>query len=424
MEPVTGTTAVGEGSDQPYRSLWRNRDYRIMWATGALSALGSQASGLALPLLILALTGSPAQAGLLGALRGLPYLLFGLLAGGLVDRWDRRWVMVLCETGRALALGSVPVALACGQLTAAQLYVVTFVEGALFIFFGAADMPVLRRVVSPAQLPAAVAQNQATVGASGLVGPALGGALFGLGRAVPFVADALSYAVSAVALLCVRTPLQERRTAPRGALWTEIGVGVRWLWSEPVVRRLLGLNAGVNLLYGGWTLLLIALARRLDASDATVGLIFAAGGAGTLVGALLTPRIQRRLGVGPLLVGIAWAFAALWPCYAVAPTLLALGLVHALVFVAVPVYNGTQFSYRLLRVPDALQGRVNSAFRMGTFASQTLGFLLMGVLLEWRGPVPTVWLLLAPQVALALLTTASGPLRRAGRLTDDAKWGT
>ena len=138
-----------------------------------------------------------------------------------------------------------------------------------------------------------------------------------------------------------------------------------------------------------------------------------------ILGALLAPLGQRRFSVGSLMVGLAWTFAAIWPLYAVAPTPLALGLVNALISVAVPIYNGTHFNYRLLRVPDALQGRVNSAFRLGTFASHTLGFLLMCTLLEWYGPVTTIWLLLAPQVALALLATSSGPLRRAGRLNAD-----
>ncbi len=158
--------------------------YRILWWAEAVSTLSTQASALAFPLLILAAIGSPAQAGLMGAVRGLPYLLFGLLAGGLVDRWDCRRVMVLCDAGRALALGSITLALALGRLTAAHLYVVSFVEGTLFIFFGLAGTSALRGVVPPAQLPAAVAQGQATLAAAGLAGPALGGVLFGLGRAL------------------------------------------------------------------------------------------------------------------------------------------------------------------------------------------------------------------------------------------------
>lgn len=413
----TGTDTAGEGAaTQRGGSLRHNRDYLILWGGGALSALGSQASALALPLLMLAVTGSAARAGLLGALRGLVYVLLGLLAGGLVDRWDRKRVMVVCDVGRALALVSIPFALALGRLTAAQLYLVTLIEGTLFIFFGLAETPALRHVVPAARLPAALAQGQATGAVAGLLGPALGGALFGAGHALPFVVDAVSYAASVVGLLLVRTRFQEERHAGPEALRAAIEAGLRWLWAEPVVRRLLWVAGGVNLLYGGWALLLIALARHLGATDAAIGLIVAGGGAGAVLGALLTPRAQHRFTVGQLMVGLAWIFALTWPLYALAPTPIALGLANMLIFVFVPIFNGTQFGYRLLLVPDALQGRVNSAFRLITFGSQVLGFLLLGTLLDRYGPVTTVWLLVVPQLALALFTTACGPLRRAGWL--------
>src|SRR5690349_12210994 len=105
---------------------------------------------------MLALTGSPVQAGVLGGLRGVAYLCFGLPAGALIDRWDRRRVMLLSDAGRAVALGSVPLALLAGHLSAAQLYVVSFVEGTLFIFFGLAETACLTRVTTPRQLPTAV----------------------------------------------------------------------------------------------------------------------------------------------------------------------------------------------------------------------------------------------------------------------------
>ena len=128
--------------------LNRNGDFWRLWGGQVLSSVGSQVSGLALPLLILALTHSAAKAGLLAALRGLPYALLCLPAGALVDRWDPRRVMLLCDTGRAIALGSVPLALALGHLHLAQLYWVTLVEGTLFVFFNQAESNCLVRVVS------------------------------------------------------------------------------------------------------------------------------------------------------------------------------------------------------------------------------------------------------------------------------------
>lgn len=399
------------------RSLWRNRDYLLLWSGQGVSTLGSQASQLALPLLILAATGSPAKAGILGALRGLGYVLFGLPAGALVDRWNRKRVMILCDLGRAAAFASLVVALGLGRLSAAHLYAVSFIEGTLFLFFGLAETAALPRVVPKSQLPSAIAQNQATEAGGTLLGPSIGGALFGLGRALPFVADAASYGISALSLLLVRTRFQEERLAAPRALRAEIAEGVRWLRRQPTVLLLMWLNVGVNGLYGGWTLLVIELARHRGASPATIGLIFSSGGAATIAGALLTPWAQRRFTVGQLMAGIAWIFALTWPPYALAPTPLWLGAANALGFLFVPIYVGTQFGYRLALIPDALQGRVNSVFRLATMGATTLGFLAMGLSIERFGPVTTVWITLAPALALALLTTLS-PLRRAGRMEE------
>ena len=416
MDPATDTLETNHTAKRPARSLWRNRDYLVLWGGQAISPMGTQASLLALPLLILGMTHSPAQAGLLGGLRGLAYVIFGLPAGAFVDRWDRKSVMVICDLGRAAAFASIPVALVTGRLTAVQLYGISFVEGTLFIFFGLAETASLSRVVPAAQLPTAIAQNQAADASSSLVGPSMGGVLFGLARALPFVADAVSYGASVLSVLCLRTPLQEERVVPRRALRSEITEGVAWIWRRPVLRLLMWLSGGVNLLYGGWTLLLIELAQRQGAGAATIGLIFAVGGAGTVLGAALTPVAQRLFTVGQLMVGIAWLFAITWPPYALAPSPLALGVVNAVAFLFVPIYSSTQFGYRLLLVPDALQGRVNSVFRLVTFGGQTAGFVLMGGLLQWYGPVGTVWITFVPAVALALLTTRSGSLRRVGRI--------
>src|ERR1700694_5205805 len=115
--------------------LWRNRDYMLLWSGQMVSSIGTRVSMLAFPLLVLAITHSPAQAGLIAALRGLPYALFILPAGALIDRWDRKRVMILSDTGRALALGSIPVAIVLGHLTIIQLAIVSLVEGTLVSFF-------------------------------------------------------------------------------------------------------------------------------------------------------------------------------------------------------------------------------------------------------------------------------------------------
>src|SRR5215831_5211764 len=140
-------TPAETGTDLSRLPLWRNRDYLLLWGGQAVSSVGGEASNLAFPLLILALTHSPAQAGLTGALRALAYVLLGLPAGALIDRWDRKRTMILCDIGRALALGSIPLALALGHLSIAQIYLVALIEGSLFVFFSLAETAALPQVV-------------------------------------------------------------------------------------------------------------------------------------------------------------------------------------------------------------------------------------------------------------------------------------
>src|SRR5438132_6260004 len=193
------------------KPLWFNRDYMLLWSGQIVSNIGTQVSQLAFPLLILALTGSAAQAGFAGALRALPYVIFSLPAGALIDRWDRKRTIILCDTGRALSLASIPVALVTGHLTIIQLYLVSLIEGTLFVFFNIAEAACLPRVAPKEQLPAATAQNMATDGVTTLIGPSLGGALYTAGRLLPFVADAISYTISVISLLFIKVKFQKER---------------------------------------------------------------------------------------------------------------------------------------------------------------------------------------------------------------------
>ena len=174
--------------------LWHNRDYMWLWSGQVVSTLGSTASTVIYPLLILALTSSPEAAGVAGALRTLPYLALSLPVGALIDRWDRKAVMIRCDAGRALAVASIPLAVAFDALTVAQIYAVTLIEGSLFVFFNIAEVAALPRVVPAAQLPEATAYNEAGYGVANILGPPMGTILYqAFGRAVPFIADALTY---------------------------------------------------------------------------------------------------------------------------------------------------------------------------------------------------------------------------------------
>jgi predicted MFS family arabinose efflux permease len=403
-----------DGLPTGYAALWHNRDYLLLWSGQAVSSFGSQISGLSFPLLVLALTGSPAQAGLVGALRALPFAVLSLPAGALIDRWDRRRTMIWCDIGRVIALGSVPLALALGRLGLVQLGLVSLIEGSLFLFFNLAESACLPRVVSKGQLASALAQNQLTDSLAQLAGPSLGGALYGLGRAIPFALDALSYAISLLSLFFIRTPLQEERATETGRLHAEMAEGVRWLRGQRILRLVAVATGGLMVCSVGYPLIMIVLGERIGATPFELGLIFAGGGAGSIVGGLITPWLQRRYRFGPLLIGAAWVWAITWLFFLFASTVPALVIANAASFVIVPVYMLTQYRYRLAATPDRLQGRTNAIFRLIVWGSQPLGVALAGVLLERLGPDSTIWILFVPQILLALAITGHAGLRRAG----------
>lgn len=181
--------------NNPTVPLWRNRDFLLLWTGQVVSTIGARVSGIAYPLIVLAISGSAAQAGLVSAAQTAPFLIWFLPAGALVDRWPRKRIMLAADAGRAVALASVAVAVLLGQIMIGYLIVVAFVEGTLYVFFLLAETAALPHVVPKPQLPTAVAQNQARDQGAGLIGQPLGGILFGLGHAVPFAADAVSYLV-------------------------------------------------------------------------------------------------------------------------------------------------------------------------------------------------------------------------------------
>jgi predicted MFS family arabinose efflux permease len=402
------------GSASGTAPLWRNRDYMWLWSGQVVSTLGSTASTVLYPLLILALTDSPEAAGIAGALRALPYIVFSLPVGALIDRWDRKAVMIRCDIGRALAVASIPLAVAFDALTLTQVYVVTVIEGSLFVFFNIAEVAALPRVVSAAQLPEATAYNEAGFGIANILGPPIGTTLYQVfGRAVPFLADAFTYCVSVVSLLRVKARFQIETASQKRDLRSEVAEGLRWLWANPLIRYMAFLTGGLNVINAGMPLIVIVLAKGVGASDAEIGLVFSFVGIGGIAGSLVGGRIQRRFSFGQVINGCMVAGALLFPLYAVMPSYVWLGVVAGLYYFLAPIYNVVQFSYRLSLIPDRLQGRVNSTFRLLAFGFMPIGAALAGVALERLGSTATVGLFSALLVAMAIATALNPHVRRA-----------
>ncbi len=393
----------------------------LLWSGQAISTLGSAASGVVFPLLILDLTQSPAIAGIANAVAALPYLLFSLPAGALVDRWDRKRVMMVCDSIRALNLASVPLAMLFGILTVEQLFANGFIEGTLFVFFNTSETAALPRVVPKGQLPAANSQNLVADTTSFLVGPAIGTFLYGaVSRMAPFIIDSVSYVVSVVSLFFIRTRFQTERVEAKRHILVEIREGISWWWTRPFLRFMAFLNSGINLSNSPITLILIVAARAMGAPDAVIGVLFSAGSLGGICGALIGPRIQRRFTYGQAVPSIVLYEALVLPLLGIAPNLVVLGIASALVFAGGPTYDVVQYSYRLAMIPDKLQGRVNSSFRLVAWGSRPIGAAICGVLLEWVGLVPTALFFGGIMLVLSILAFANPHIRNAPPVSEVA----
>ncbi len=395
-------------------SIWRNRDYMLLWSGQLASTLGTAASQVIVPLLILAITGSAEDAGIAGALRFIPYLVFSLPVGALIDRWDRKAVMIRCDVGRAIAVATIPIAMAFDALSLWQIYVVSLVEGSLFVFFNIAEVAALPRVVAKEQLPQASALNEAGFGITNIVGPSFGTVIYQVfGRAVPFVSNVVTYAISAIALARIKVPFHTRREVEEHDLKKEVAEGLRWMWDNPLIRYMAFLTGGLNVINAATPLIIIVFAKNMGASDGEVGVIFSAAGIGGIVGSLVGGGLQRRFRFGQVIIAVTWLEALCFPLYLVVPSYFLLSAVAGISAFLGPVYNVVQFSYRLSIIPDQLQGRVNSVFRLLAFGFMPVGSALAGVLIERFGVEAAVMVLSGWLLALAVSTTFNRNVREA-----------
>lgn len=398
--------------------LFRNRDFSLLLGGQLVSAAGDQAQGLALPLVVLALTGSAARAGAVLGLGTVSFLAFGLVAGALADRWDRRALMVWCDVGRALLTGGVAAALWCGALTMPQLYATAVLSGVLSTVFQVASTAALPNVVGPRQLPAALGWSQSASGAVGVVGASLAGALYAVGRVVPFAVNAVSFAVSAASLRMMRAGFQADapgRQAGGARMAAEIRAGLGWLRRQPVIRFLTLVSAADKVRYGAGYLLIVTLARDSGASPVWIGVVFSGAAAGAMAGSLVSARAAERFPLGRIAVLMLWSEALMFPLYALAPGPLALAAVAAAESLVAPVYTVAMTTHQLALTPDALRGRVTSATATIGTGALSLGTLGGGWLLSALGAKPLVWVCGGWLLVLAAVTTANPAVRCAPR---------
>ncbi|SDL29334.1 Transmembrane secretion effector [Nonomuraea maritima] len=300
--------------------LRRNVRFQLLWIGSAVSELGPELTRLAMPLLVLALTGSPGLAGVVAAARTVAFLLVQIPAGVWVDRWDRRRTLISAQ-----GLQAVVSALLAALVLADQVQIWHFVTLAVLDALCAAFIePVvgtaIRGIVPTSQLHSAYAQEESRTHAAGLVGPPLGGLLYSLGRAVPFVVDTVTFLAAAIFYALAKVPrrpanrsqasTREEQHPVQGGMRREAVEAVTWLWRRRGLREVTAAVMVLNLLGGAFLIPLIVLVGERGGSALTTGAVLAGLGVGGLAGALLSGRLGKLLPPGRLLLVVLTVFGA------------------------------------------------------------------------------------------------------------------
>ncbi|MHB8468336.1 MAG: MFS transporter [Gaiellaceae bacterium] len=397
--------------------LWRNRDFVLLETGRLLSAAGTQATAIAHPLLVLAITHSPARAGLVSFARLAPSALFALPAGLAADRWDRRRLMIAADAVRAAAIASLVATLLLHRIAFWQVPLVAFVEGTGSAFFFGSAAGALRSVVPARQLPAAVAAQGARASVVRLVGAPLGGALYGVARALPFLADAASYTFSILSLLAMRTPFQETRERDRAPLRAQIAEGFRFLWAQPFLRTAALIYSFGNAAIPAMLFVVVVAAKRHGIPAGGIGALLATFGACTLLGSLLSPLYRRAFSMRTILLLELWAWLGtaaflVWPSvYVLTASILPLAT-------TLPVTDSVVHGYRVAITPDRLLGRAESVRSNIGLLATPLGPLTAGVLLSSISTRATVAVFTGVAICVALWGTLSPSIRNAPSLAD------
>jgi MFS family permease len=393
----------------------------VYWLARTISVAGNGITVVVLPVLVYRITGSPAAVAALNAIQALPYLAFGLLAGALADRLNRKKIMVICDVAAALLLAAVPVAAMLHLLTLAQLFILALGIGTAYVWFDAANFGSLPALVDRDQLPAAISLLESSATIALLIGPTLGAALLAV-MAPPYSLgfDAVSYLMSALLLSSIRRPF--RRTqhdqGPRKRIHHDIAEGLRFLWHQPVIRTITLSVFCTCLSWGGTFGLLVVYANRalhITQANVRLGLLYSAGELGSLIAAAAVPKLLRHLPIGRLLAAFLAANVVTLAMLSVAPSYgwaLLLFCCYELAYVVVLL---TGITVRQMLTPDHLQSRVNTTGRLLAYAGQPTGAVLGGLLAELL-PIRLTFGLMAIGVAAGAML-AGWSCRRSGPLS-------
>jgi MFS family permease len=338
-----------------------------------------------------------------GTVRSITLLCLQLPAGALSDRLDRRLTMIVCDVMRTVLLALLAILIVAHLASWPVVLVVCVVEGGAGAIFNPAATAALPAIVADSQLEEAWAATEGRTYAAGLAGPALGGVLFGLGRAVPFLADAISYVVSFATVSRIRGRFRPQQRVERKALWREVVDGLRIVSQVPLLRAVLLMAPLVNFAFTGVTFTITLALRQHGTSTAVIGLVQAAVAVGGLLGALVAPRLQGRLRLATLATAISLAGALLFVVAAVLIPSPLVAVPVALDLVLAPAANAALFAVMLRGAPEEMRGRIVNTVLMVATGLAALAPLVAGLLVQHASGSWAVGAFAATMAAAAVL---------------------
>jgi MFS family permease len=397
-----------------FRTLSRNHDFTVLWVGQTISDLGSRVSTFVYPLLGYALTHSAAWAASVEAAYLLGMVGALLPAGVLADRLDRGRLMRASAAVGVVLYASLVVAGALGVLGIGHLLVVALVTGAAAGLFSPAEMSAIGSIVPDPDMPTAMSQQQARQHIAGLLGAPLGGALLAATRWVPFLFDAVTYAVAWAFLGRIRADLSPRAGAPAHPLH-DIRDGLRFTWQQPFLRVLLLWSPLVNLTMNA--LFLVAVLRLVQGGTppTQIAVVEVIGGICGIAGAALAPRLIERIPTGRLTLAVVWTMLPLMLPIAFWNTPLVIAAALGVILLLNPAGNAGTNAYRMAITPTPLVGRVQSAMQFTSMATLPLAPVLAGGLLGWVGGRDAILILAVLTTLVALIPTLARSVRSVPR---------
>ncbi|MFJ3702920.1 MULTISPECIES: MFS transporter [Streptomyces] len=409
-DPAAVTTAAPDAATAE-TPLLRNGNFQALWTSEAFAALAKEAAEVAYPLLILTTTGSAFYAGAVGSAQLLTASVMSIPGGTLADRVDRRMILIVCNLVRVVLLGLFALLIWTEDTNPFIIFGIAVGSAVCLGVSNPTGLAVIKQLVPPSQLTQATAQNQVRYFAATMGGPPLGGSLFAVGRAFPFLSSAVAFLVSTVLLLFIRKPLKVENAAPgekRHAV-----EGFKFLARQPVLRLLIIWIMGSNMAFThtGVFLALIATAESRGASPAFTGMLLSIAGVGGLVGSLLAGPIIKRVRPPVLFLTAAWIGPVAAVLLANVSGLIPLGIIVACVFLRGPVTSALFLAYLAAMAPDKVQGRVLGAVMFMSMIAAPIGVFAVGTIFDLAGAT-WVFTTMAIVSALAALPTLSPVIRK------------